>query len=173
MSFTLYDASAPVFVSALTNMSAWLDKAQAQGVDEAKLMEARLAPDMRPLPFQFQSASDSAKGAVARLTGGEAPAMADEETTFAELKARLQRTVAYIQSVPASAYEGAAERAVELRFPNGMGYGWHGAAYLPGFVLPNFFFHVTAAYAILRANGVELGKPDFLQHLGPPNLQAA
>jgi hypothetical protein len=125
---------------------------------------------MRPLTFQIQTASDTAKGAVARLTGVTAPAMADTETTFAELKARCLDTVAFIRSVPASAYEGAEDRTVELKFPNGMGYRFDGGHYLTGFVLPNFFFHVTTAYALLRANGVSLGKPDFLQHLGPPNL---
>ena len=172
MSFDLHHASAPVFEAALTNMIAWLDKAAAAGVDEAAMMEARLAPDMRPFPFQFQAASDGAKGAVARLTGGEAPAMPDTEASFAELKDRLTRTIDYIRSVPAAAYEGGADRPVELRFPNGMGYGWRGADFLTGFALPNFFFHVGMAYALLRANGVQVGKPDFLQHLGPPNLAA-
>ena len=173
MSFDLHAASAPVFEAALTNMIAWLDKARAAGVDEAKLMEARLAPDMKPFPFQFQSASDAAKGAVARLTGGQAPAMPDTEASFDELRERLRKTVDYIRSVPAAAYEGGPDRAVEMRFPNGMGYGWRGADFLTGFALPNFFFHVSMAYALLRANGVQLGKPDFLQHLGPPNLAAA
>ena len=173
MSFSIHHASAPVFEAALTNMLAWLDKAQEQGVDEAKIMEARLAPDMRPFPFQFQAASDAAKGAVARLSGGEAPSMPDTESSFDELRERLKKTLAYIRSVPAQDYEGGSDRRVELRFPNGMGYGWQGADFLTGFALPNFFFHVTMAYALLRANGVEIGKPDFLQHLGPPNLAAA
>ena len=173
MSFSIHQASAPVFAAALTNMLAWLDKAEAAGADQAKLMEARLAPDMRPFPFQFQSASDAAKGAVARLTGGEPPKMADEETTFDALRERLRKTIDYMNSVPAAAYDGAEDRDVELRFPNGMGYGWKGAQFLTGFALPNFFFHVTMAYALLRANGVEVGKPDFLQHLGMPNLAPA
>ena len=170
MSFSIHKASAPVFTAALTNMLAWVDKAQASGVDEATMMQARLAPDMHPFPFQFQAASDAAKGAVARLSGGEAPKMADDEASFDALRERLRKTIAYVNSVPASAYEGAEERDVELRFPNGMGYAWKGADFLTGFSLPNFFFHVTMAYALLRANGVEIGKPDFLQHLGMPNL---
>jgi hypothetical protein len=168
MSFTIYDASAPVFTRALTNMQAWLDKALAEGKDEAALMEARLASDMRPFPFQFQTASDGAKGAIARLTGVEAPSMPDTETTFAELKARCARTVDFIRSVPASAYEGAAEREVVLKFGGGMGYRFTGAAFLTGFALPNFFFHVTTAYALLRAADVSVGKADFLAHLGQP-----
>ena len=173
MSFTIYDASAPVFTAALTDMQAWLDKALAEGRNEAALMEARLAPDMLPFSRQFQIASDTAKSSIARLTGVEAPAMPDTEVSFAELKARCQRTVDFIASVDRAAYEGGDTREVVLKFQNGQGYSFAGAAYLTGFALPYFFFHVTSAYALLRAHGVALGKPDFLQHLGPPNLTAA
>lgn len=169
MSFTLYDASAPVFIQSLKNMSAWLDKASPEK-SESELMEARLAPDMRPLVGQFQMASDSAKNAVGRLCGIDAPSMPDTEASFAELKDSCARTVAFIEGVPPSKYTGAEDRIVALKFPNGMGYQFTGSTYLTGFALPNFFFHVTTAYAILRAAGVSLGKPDFLQHLGPPNL---
>jgi len=131
-------------------------------------MEARLAPDMRAFPAQFQMASDSAKSAVGRLTGVTAPSMPDTEASFDELKDRCRRTIEYIESVDRSAFEGADERAMELKFPNGMGYRFNGRDYLTGFVLPNFFFHVTTAYALLRAAGVSVGKPDFLQHLGMP-----
>lgn len=172
MSFTIYDASAPVFVNGLTNMRAWLDKAAAER-SEADLMEARLAPDMRPLPAQFQMASDTAKNAVGRLSGIDAPSMPDNEASFAELKDRCDRTIAFIESIDRAALVASAEREVELKFPNGMGYRFTGQSYLTGFALPNFFFHVTAAYAILRAAGVTLGKPDFLQHLGPPTLQTS
>jgi len=168
MPFSIYEASLPVFTKGLTNVAAWLDKALAEGGNEADLMEARLAPDMRPFPAQIQFASDSAKGAVARLTGQEAPAMADTETSFAELRERCRRTVDYMQSMPAAAFEGAEDREVVMKFPGGTGYRWTGREYLTGFALPNFFFHVTTAYALLRANGVPLGKPDFLQHLGMP-----
>lgn len=161
MSFGLYDASAPVFVRALTNLSALMDKALAQGFDEAKLLEARLAPDMRPFPNQIQLASDSAKGAVARLTGTDNPSMADTETSFAELKARIDATVAFIKSFDASAFEGGEDRDVVLKFPGGEQH-FKGGAYLTGFALPNFFFHVTTAYALLRAAGVEIGKRDYL-----------
>ncbi len=168
MSFSIYDASAPVFTAALGNMQKWLDKARAEGKDEAALVAARLAPDMAPLSAQFQMCSDTAKFAIARLTGVEAPSMPDTETSFDELKARLQRTIDFIQGVPQSAFDGADERVVVLKFPNGMGYDFAGARYLTGFAIPNFFFHVTTAYAILRANGVAVGKSDFLQHLGQP-----
>ena len=167
MSFTLYEASAPVFTRGMTNLQAWLGKAAGA---EAALLEARLAPDMRPFPAQIQMASDSAKNAVARLAGIPAPAMPDTETSFAELADRCRRTVDFVTGVAPSALDGAEDREVELRFPNGMGYRWTGRRYLTGFALPNFFFHLTTAYAILRAGGVPLGKPDFLQHLGPPNL---
>jgi hypothetical protein len=123
---------------------------------------------MRPFPAQIQFASDSAKGAVARLTGHEAPAMADTEGSFAELRERCRRTVDYMQSVPAAAFEGAEDREVVMKFPGGGGYRWSGREYLTDFALPNFFFHVTTAYALLRTNGVPLGKPDYLRHLGMP-----
>ena len=168
----LHAACVPMFTSSLRNMSAWLDKAAAEK-PEAQLLEARLAPDMRPLPFQFQTASDSAKNAIARLCGVEPPSMPDTEQSFAELKERCAKTIAYIESVDPSALAGSEERIVTIKFPNGMGYRFTGADYLTGFALPNFFFHVTAAYAILRAAGVSLGKPDFLRHLGPPNLDSA
>lgn len=161
MSFGLYDASAPVFVRALTNLSALIDKALAQGFDEATLMQARLAPDMRPFPAQIQLASDSAKGAVARLTGTDNPSMPDTEMSFAELKARIDATLAFIRSVPAGAYVGGGDRDVTLKFPGGEQH-FKGGAYLTGFALPNFFFHVAMAYALLRAAGVQIGKRDYL-----------
>lgn len=171
MSISIYDMSAPVFINALTDMRAWLDKASGTK-SETELLEARLAPDMRPLSAQFQMASDSAKGAMARLSGAEAPAMADTEASFDELRARCNRTIAFIKSVDPAKLAEAAEREVILKFPNGMGFRFTGQQFLSGFALPNFFFHVTTAYAILRAAGVPLGKQDFLQHLGPPNLSA-
>jgi hypothetical protein len=159
----------PVFVNSLTNMRAWLDKA-AQEKSEAVLMDARLAPDMRPFPAQYQMASDSAKNALARLTGTEAPSMPDTEQSFAELRERCDRTIDYLKTFDRRALDGSEDREVVIKFPNGMGYRFVGDQYLAGFALPNFFFHATTAYAILRNAGVPLGKPDFLQHLGPPNL---
>lgn len=171
MSFGIFDASVPVFVNSLTNMRAWLDKA-AQEKGEEALMDARLAPDMRPFPAQYQMASDSAKNALARLTGTDAPSMPDTEKSFQELRDRCDRTIEYLKTFDAGSLEGSEDREVSIRFPNGMGYRFSGGHYLTGFALPNFFFHVTTAYAILRNAGVTLGKPDFLQHLGPPNLGA-
>lgn len=123
---------------------------------------------MRPFPAQIQMASDSAKNAIARLAGVEAPAMADTEASFAELKDRCRRTIAFIEGVDRSAIDGAEDREVVLKFGKGMGYRFTGRDYLTNFALPNFFFHVTMAYALLRAERVTLGKADFLQHLGPP-----
>jgi hypothetical protein len=174
MSFTIYDASAPVFVNAMTVMQDWLDKALSEGKDEAALMEARLAPDMFAFPRQIQLASDAAKAAVARLAGIEAPSMPDTEASFAELKARCQKTIDFIRSVERSKLDGAENRPITVRFPNGMGYQFAGKDFLTGFALPNFFFHVTTTYALLRAAGVGVGKPDFLAHLGQPvDLSAA
>lgn len=170
MSISIHDVSVPVFVNALRNMSAWLDKAASEK-PEADLLPCQLAPDMRPLPAQHQMASDSAKNAVAQIAGIEAPTMPDVEASFAELKERCGRTIAFVESVDAAA--SGAEHEVELKFPNGTGYRFTGQAYLTGFALPNFFFHVTTAYGILRSAGVPLGKPDFLQHLAPPNIQVA
>ena len=124
-------------------------------------MAARLVPDMHPLPRQYQMASDAAKGAVARLAGIAPPAMADTEASFAELKARMAATVAFITSVDPAAVAAGATRPVELKFPNGMGYRFEGAAFLTGFALPNFFFHVTTAYALLRAGGGGGGEGGF------------
>jgi hypothetical protein len=172
MTFSLYDASVPVFANALTNMKAWLDKAAAQK-DEADLLGASLAADMRPLTAQYQMASDTAKNAIARLCGIEAPSMPDVEASFAELRDRCDKTIAFVRSADPAVVAASGDREVVLSFPNGMGYRFQGADYLTGFALPNFFFHVTTAYAILRAAGVSVGKPDFLQHLGPPNITGA
>lgn len=169
MTFSLYDASAPVFENSLNNMRVWLGKAASEK-PETELLSAQLAPDMRPLPAQYQMASDAAKNAIARLGGLEPPTMPDTEQSLSELRERCDRTVAFIRGVDRAAVAAGEDREVVLKFPNGMGYRFTGREYLTGFALPNFFFHVTTAYAILRAAGVSLGKPDFLQHLGPPNL---
>jgi hypothetical protein len=167
MTFSIYDSTVPVFTNGLTAMRGWLDKAAAEK-PEAELIEARLAPDMRPLPAQYQLASDTAKNAIGRLSGIEAPAMADTESSFAELRDRCDKTIAFIQSVDPAIIAASADREIQLKLPNGTGWRFTGDDYVTRFALPNFYFHVTAAYAILRAAGVSLGKPDFLQHLGPP-----
>jgi len=164
MSFSLYDAAVPIFVRGLTNLSGFLDKALAEGLDETALMAARLHEDMRPLPAQIQLASDSAKGAVARLAGVDNPSMADTETSFAELKDRIARTIAFIESVEPAAFEGAETRPVTLRTPN-RELNFTGAGYLTSFAVPNFLFHVTTAYGVLRKEGVPLGKLDYLGRL--------
>ena len=166
MSYSAHQSSVPAFIAMLTNMKNWLDKAAAQK-NEADLIDARIAPDMFPLSRQIQIASDAAKGAVARLTGSEAPAMPDTETTFAELKARCDKTIAFLQSADAAAYDAGLASEVVITFPNGAGIKFDGQTFLTGFALPNFYFHASMTYAILRQNGVDLGKQDFLAHLAP------
>ncbi|HEX4292962.1 MAG TPA: DUF1993 domain-containing protein [Rhizomicrobium sp.] len=165
MSYTIYDASIVPMARALTNLSKILDKAVAQAKAEDKslddLVAAKLADDMRPFPFQIQSASDAAKGAAARLAGITAPAMPDTETTFAELHARLAKTIDFLNSVKPEQLAGAETREIVLKFPNGE-MKFTGRDYVANFALPNFFFHVTTAYAILRHKGIAIGKMDFL-----------
>ncbi|WP_395652197.1 DUF1993 family protein [Brevundimonas sp.] len=161
MAFDLYDASVPAFVRGLKALSALLDKALAQGFDEAALMEARLAPDMNPFPAQIRTAAFSARGCVARLTGQDWPKTEDNEATFAELQATIALSIAFIESVPREAFADAEDRDVVLKFPGGQ-FDFKGANYLTGFALPNFYFHVTTAYALLRVAGVEIGKRDYM-----------
>ena len=165
MSISMYKASAPVFLRMLGNLDQLLakaeDNAKQRGFDVNLLVTQRLAPDMRPLSAQIQLASDSAKGAMARLSGGTPPAMPDTETTFAELRTRIARTIDYVKSVPAEAVDGSEEKDVVLKTPGG-DIPFKGLNFLTAFALPNFLFHVTTAYAILRHSGVPLGKMDFL-----------
>lgn len=161
-----YQSAVPLFIEMMGNMSRWLDKAAAQ-FDEGVLLEARLAPDMHPLPRQIQMASDSAKGAGARMTAAEAPSMPDTEASLAELKQRCERTIAYLRTIDPQAFDAGADREIVITFPSGAGMRFDGATYLAGFAVPNFLFHVTTAYAILRAQGVGLGKQDYLAHLAP------
>lgn len=170
MTFTLKDASAPIFVRGLTNLSHLIDKAVEAGLDEAELLEARLAPDMRPFADQIRMASFSGRSCVARLTGQPWPKTDDNEASLAELKATIALSIAFIEGVDATAFEGGETRRVELRFP-GVELDFDGVGYLTSFAIPNFFFHVTTAYAILRNRGVALGKRDFLGQLDL--LQAA
>ena len=161
MSFALYDAATPVFARGLTNLSALVDKAAASGLDEAALLEARLAPDMKPFADQIRMASFSARSCVARLTGQAWPKTDDSETTLADLKATIALSLAFIEGVDRAAFAAAEKRRVELRFP-GVELNFEGAGYLTSFAIPNFYFHLAIAYAILRHAGVELGKRDFL-----------
>ena len=165
MTLSMYAVSVPVLVRGLTNLSAILDKAvasaEARKFDPAVFISARLAPDMNPFSAQIQTASDSAKGAGARLTGTEAPSFPDTETTFPELQARIKNTIDYLQSLKPEQFEGADTRDVIMKFPNGE-MKFSGQDFLFSFALPNFFFHVTTAHAILRHNGVPIGKMDYL-----------
>jgi hypothetical protein len=168
MSNLMYSMSVPVFVRMLGNLSAILEKgaayAEAKKIEPAVLLNARLYPDMFPLTFQVRIAGDYAKGAAARLTSNEPPKYEDNETTFAELKARIARTLEYVQSHAPERFQGSDERDIELKIRGEMR-RFKGAHYLAHIVLPNFYFHVTTAYGILRHNGVELGKADFVNPL--------
>ena len=166
MTYSLYQSSVPGFIAMLTNIGQWLDKAAAQ-MDEGVLIEAKLAPDMFALPRQIQIASDSVKTAAAKLTGTDAPVMPDTETSFAQLKERCAKTIAYLQSIDQASYDAGAEREIVMNFPNGGGMRFDGITYLGGFVVPNFYFHATMVYAILRAAGVTIGKFDYLAHMAP------
>ncbi|MEQ1495924.1 MAG: DUF1993 domain-containing protein [Novosphingobium sp.] len=166
MSLSLHQASVPTFIAMLTNIKSWLDKASAQQ-DEGLLIEARLAPEMFALARQVQIASDTAKGAAARLAAVDAPAMPDTEASFADLKARCDKTITYLQSIEADAYSAGETREIVITFPNGSGLRFDGKTFLTGYALPNFYFHVAMVYAILRNQGVALGKQDFLAHLAP------
>jgi hypothetical protein len=165
MSVSLYDVSIPIFTLSLNNLAAILDKAathsEAKKVDPKALPAARLIVDMLPLSAQIQIACDSAKGAAARLAGVEVPKHEDTESTIPELKARVMKTLEFIGSIKPGQLEGAETRQIELKFPQNT-LKFTGLNYLTNFVLPNFFFHLTMTYALLRKNGVELGKRDFL-----------
>jgi hypothetical protein len=161
----MYKASVPVVLNALTNLKAILGKAEAwaaeKNVKEATVLNARLALDMLPFSKQIQLVSDNAKGIAARLGGVENPSYADEEATFAELHERLQKTIDFVKSVDAKGFSGSETREVVLKFPQRT-MEFTGLSYLTGFAIPNLFFHVTTAYAILRHSGVPIGKSDYL-----------
>jgi hypothetical protein len=165
MSLSMYQASAPRFANMLANLSAILAKAkahaEARNIDEQVLTSARLYPDMFALARQVQIACDSAKGAVARLAGVEIPKHEDTEKTFDELRERIARTLAFIATVKAPQVDGSEDKDIVLKL-RGNDVTFKGMQYLLGFAWPNFFFHVTTAYDILRHNGVELGKQDFI-----------
>jgi len=165
MSLTMYQASIPAFVRMLGNLSAILDKAaahaEAKKIDPAVFINARLAPDMFPLSRQVQIATDMVKGCAARLAGIEVPRYEDNETTFAELQARIDKTKAFLQSISASQIDGSEQRQITLKFGS-RELSFLGQPYLLDFVLPNFHFHLSMTYAILRHNGVEIGKKDYI-----------
>ena len=165
MATDLHTLTVPVFVRALTNLDAILDKGRAfaadQGIDESELLEARLIGDMGNLVSQIQRASDSAKGVMVRVGGVENVVMEDNETSFDDIKARIARTIDFLRSVPADAINGKEGADVVVKFPN-REFTFDGLSYVLGFATPNFYFHVTTAYDILRMKGVPVGKMDFL-----------
>jgi hypothetical protein len=169
MSLTLSTLSVPAFVRGLTVLSTLLTKAEAHaeqaGIVPDTLLGARLADDMLPLSAQVQRASDTAKFAAQRLSGGQAPAFADDETSFQQLQERIANTVAYLESVDPALRDAGAGREIKLNW-TADGPTFSGQSYLLTFALPNFYFHITTAHDILRHRGVQVGKRDYLGPLG-------
>lgn len=165
MTISMYQASVPCFVRTLGNLSAILDKAQAhveaKKLDPAALTAFRLFPDMFPMTRQVQIACDAAKGGVARLAGLEIPVHEDSEKTLAELQARIAKTLAFVQSVTPAQIDGTEDKDIVIKRGDTETH-YKGQQFLLGNVLPNFYFHVSTAYNILRHNGVEIGKRDYL-----------
>jgi uncharacterized protein len=165
MSITLHSASVPIFTRMLGNLLTWLDKAEAHAVakkfEPSVFLSTRLAPDMLPFTAQIQIACDAAKFCVARIAGVEAPKFEDKEASFAELRERIRKTIDFVASVPAAQIDGKEDTEVTIQRRAGP-VTWKAEAYLKANVLPNFFFHLTTTYALLRHNGVDLGKSDFL-----------
>ena len=165
MQISMYDTLVPTANRMLGNLSNFLDKAaafaEAKKFDVAVLLNARLAPDMFTLTRQVQIACDMVKGAAARLSGTEIPKFEDNETTVAELKARIAKTLAFVNGIDAAQFTGSEDRDIVLQARAGE-LRLKGLNYLRDYVLSNVYFHITTTYAILRHNGVELGKPDFI-----------
>jgi hypothetical protein len=165
MSLSMYQASVPVFLRTLSNLSAILQKAEAFAIadqaDPAILLDGRIAPDMHPLPRQIQIATDSAKGGAGRLAGIDVPSFPDSETTFQDLQARIAKTIAFLETLTPAQIDGTEAKPIMLKLPS-RELNFTGQSFLLQFALPNFFFHVTVAYAILRNEGVPLGKMDYL-----------
>jgi len=165
MTISMYQASVPRFVNILGNLSNILDKVQAhveaKKLDPATLTTYRLFPDMLPMKTQIQIACDTAKGVVARLAGVAIPVYEDSEQTLADLKARIGKTIAFIQTVTPAQIDGSEDREIVIKRGD-KETRYKGMQFLLGHALPNFYFHVTTAYNILRHNGIELGKRDYL-----------
>lgn len=166
MSLNMHSASAPIFSRILGNMLVWLDRAeahaQARKFDPSNYLGLRLAPDMLPLARQIQITSDTAKGCMSRLAGSELPKWDDNEASLDDLRARIRKTVDHVQSFAVEQIDGSDARAISIPMRNGEVLQFTGETYLKHFALPNFFFHATTAYALLRHGGVELAKADFL-----------
>jgi uncharacterized protein len=165
MSFGMYAASVPTFLHMLKNLTAILEKAEAfakkRDIEPEVLVNWRLAPDMLPLANQIQIAADFAKGTTARLAGAQVPSYPDAETTLAELKARIAKTVKFVEGFKPKDIDGSETRDITLTV-GGQEMRFKGEPYLVHFALPNFYFHVTTAYDILRRCGVDIGKRDFI-----------
>ncbi len=165
MTLSMYQASVPVFIQGLTGLGGVIDKAAAHAaerkIDPAALLQARLYPDMFPFARQVQIATDFAKGGAARLAGVEFPTYEDSETTFEELRARVDKTIAFLRTLEAAQIDGSEDRDISL-VRRGETSIVKGQAYLLEQAMPNFYFHITTAYAIQRHNGVEVGKRVFL-----------
>jgi uncharacterized protein len=168
MSISIYDLSIPPMLRGFDNLTAFMDKAAAfaeqKKFDSKVLAEARIFPDMLPFTAQVQIACDTAKGAAARLANIDIPKHEDTEKTFAELKARILKAVTFLKSIKPEQMQGDEQRPVILQFPQ-MTLKFTALSYLTDFVLPNFYFHLTTAYALLRHNGVELSKRDYLGNI--------
>ena len=166
MTISMHSASVPVFQRQLGALLQWLDKAEAHAAarkfDTANYLQLRLAPDMLPFVSQIRIASDAAKGCVARLAGQDLPKFEDNEASLAELRERVRKTLAFVESVPAAAFDGSDDRTITVPMRNRDPLQFTGEVFLRHWALPNFFFHVTKAYALLRHAGVDLGKGDFL-----------
>lgn len=169
MSISLYDLCVPVLNRGLKNLSHLLEKgdahARARNFDPAALLTSRIYPDMFAFVRQVQIACDVAKGAVSRLSGIDNPKHEDSEATFAELQTRIAKTLAHVNSVGPAQMQNAQERAIAIQLPSAT-LNFTGLSYLTDFVMPNFYFHSSMAYALLRHNGVEIGKSDFLGSIG-------
>ncbi|MGL6223871.1 MAG: DUF1993 domain-containing protein [Steroidobacteraceae bacterium] len=165
MQITMYRATVPVFARALRNLIAVLQKGEASAtarkIDPAVILSYRLAPDMFPLTRQVQIATDMAKGCVSRLAGVEIPAYEDQEATFGELIARLEKCIAYLESFKPGQIDGTEDKTITLKRPTG-DVSYPGLQYALEYVTPNVYFHCTSAYAILRHCGVDVGKKDFI-----------
>lgn len=165
MAISIYDLTVPVFSKLLLAMRATLEKgeadAHARNIDPDVYLHGRLAPDMFDMTRQVQIVTDQVKGGLARLAGREVPSWPDDEASFADLYARIDKTLEFAKTFGPGDFEGAETRDIELKFPQ-VSFSFVGQEYLLEFVLPNFYFHMTAAYAILRHNGVDVGKRDFL-----------
>jgi hypothetical protein len=168
MTLSMYQASIPVFIRGFENLISILKKAEGHAeekkIDTNAFIQARLFPDMFPLVRQVQIATDVVKGGMARLAGAEVPSYPDTETTFPELLARIEKLIGYLKAFKPEQIDGSEDRTISLKV-GGQEMNLQGQPYLLDFIIPNFYFHLTTTYALLRHNGVEIGKKDFLGSL--------